>query len=39
MIKFDCSRAPGLEKRVKRDSDEVDRTEAKVDGLGSGVQR
>ncbi|XP_023505772.2 zinc finger protein 541 [Equus caballus] len=30
MIKFDCSRAPGLEKRVKRDSDEVDRTEAKV---------
>ncbi|XP_058386982.1 zinc finger protein 541 [Diceros bicornis minor] len=30
MIKFDCSRAPGLEKRIKRESDEADRTEAKV---------
>ncbi|XP_059008973.1 zinc finger protein 541 isoform X1 [Mustela lutreola] len=30
MIKFDCGRAPGLEKRVKREPDEADRTEAKV---------
>ncbi|XP_019480747.1 PREDICTED: zinc finger protein 541 [Hipposideros armiger] len=30
MIKFDCGRAPGLEKRLKRDLDEADRTEAKV---------
>ncbi|XP_062969244.1 zinc finger protein 541 [Cynocephalus volans] len=30
MIKFDCGRAPGLEKRVKREPDEVDRTEEKV---------
>ncbi|XP_045387256.1 zinc finger protein 541 [Lemur catta] len=30
MIKFDCSRAPGLEKRVKREPDEVERTEEKV---------
>lgn len=37
MIKFDCSRVFGLEKRVKRDSDEVDRIEVKVDGLGFGV--
>nr|XP_023418612.1 zinc finger protein 541 [Cavia porcellus] len=30
MIKFDCGRAPGLEKRVKRELDEVERTEEKV---------
>ncbi|XP_006868294.1 PREDICTED: zinc finger protein 541 [Chrysochloris asiatica] len=30
MIKFDCGRAPGLEKRVKREPEEVDRTEEKV---------
>ncbi|XP_061029658.1 zinc finger protein 541 [Eubalaena glacialis] len=30
MIKFDCGRAPVLEKRVKREPDEADRTEAKV---------
>lgn len=30
MIKFDCGRAPGLEKRLKRELDEADRTEAKV---------
>lgn len=30
MIKFDCGRAPGLEKRLKREPDEADRTEAKV---------
>ncbi|XP_053463285.1 zinc finger protein 541 [Nycticebus coucang] len=30
MIKFDCGRAPGLEKRVKREPDEVERTEEKV---------
>lgn len=33
MIKFDCGRAPGLEKRVKREPDEADKTEAKVGGL------
>ncbi|XP_037010982.2 zinc finger protein 541 [Artibeus jamaicensis] len=32
MIKFDCGRAPGLEKRLKREPDEADRTEAKVTG-------
>ena len=36
MIKFDCGRAPGLEKRVKREPEEADRTEAKVEGLGEG---
>ncbi|KAM6153538.1 zinc finger protein 541 isoform 1-T1 [Erethizon dorsatum] len=30
MIKFDCGRAPGPEKRVKRELDEVERTEEKV---------
>ncbi|XP_006142189.1 zinc finger protein 541 isoform X1 [Tupaia chinensis] len=30
MIKFDCGRAPGLEKRVKREPDEVERTEEKI---------
>ncbi|XP_010639118.1 zinc finger protein 541 isoform X1 [Fukomys damarensis] len=30
MIKFDCGRASGLEKRVKRELDEVERTEEKV---------
>ncbi|XP_054318094.2 zinc finger protein 541 isoform X10 [Pongo pygmaeus] len=30
MIKFDCGRAPGLEKRVKREPEEVERTEEKV---------
>ncbi|XP_004607757.2 zinc finger protein 541 [Sorex araneus] len=30
MIKFDCGRAPGLEKRVKREAEEAERTEAKV---------
>uniref|UniRef100_A0A8C0X8N7 Zinc finger protein 541 n=1 Tax=Castor canadensis TaxID=51338 RepID=A0A8C0X8N7_CASCN len=30
MIKFDCGRAPGLEKRVRRELDEVERTEEKV---------
>ncbi|XP_054444486.1 zinc finger protein 541 [Pteronotus mesoamericanus] len=32
MIKFDCGRAPGLEKRLKREPDEADRIEAKVTG-------
>ncbi|XP_045701332.1 zinc finger protein 541 [Phyllostomus hastatus] len=32
MIKFDCGRAPGLEKRLKREPEEADRTEAKVTG-------
>lgn len=36
MIKFDCGRAPGPEKRVRREPDEVDRAEAKVGGLGAG---
>uniref|UniRef100_A0A8C6CJ88 Zinc finger protein 541 n=1 Tax=Moschus moschiferus TaxID=68415 RepID=A0A8C6CJ88_MOSMO len=30
MIKFDCGRVPGPEKRVRREPDEVDRAEAKV---------
>ncbi|KAM7059555.1 zinc finger protein 541 [Molossus nigricans] len=30
MIKFDCGRVPGLEKRLKREPEEADRTEAKV---------
>ncbi|XP_021101647.1 zinc finger protein 541 isoform X2 [Heterocephalus glaber] len=30
MIKFDCGRAPGLEKRVKRELDGVEMTEEKV---------
>uniref|UniRef100_A0A8C5K8E9 Zinc finger protein 541 n=1 Tax=Jaculus jaculus TaxID=51337 RepID=A0A8C5K8E9_JACJA len=30
MIKFDCGRVPGLEKRVRRKLDEVERTEEKV---------
>ncbi|KAM6223170.1 zinc finger protein 541 [Rhynchocyon petersi] len=30
MIKFDCSRALGLEKRVRREPEEVERTEEKV---------
>ncbi|XP_058136480.1 zinc finger protein 541 [Dasypus novemcinctus] len=30
MIKFDCGRAPGLEKRTKREPDEGERTEEKV---------
>uniref|UniRef100_A0A2I3GJG9 Zinc finger protein 541 n=1 Tax=Nomascus leucogenys TaxID=61853 RepID=A0A2I3GJG9_NOMLE len=30
MIKFDCGRAPGLEKRVGREPEEVERTEEKV---------
>ncbi|KAM4801277.1 zinc finger protein 541 isoform X1 [Urocitellus parryii] len=30
MIKFDCGRASGLEKRVKRELEEVERTEEKV---------
>ncbi|XP_033079726.1 zinc finger protein 541 isoform X4 [Trachypithecus francoisi] len=30
MIKFDCGRTPGLEKRVKREPEEVERTEEKV---------
>ncbi|KAM4825709.1 zinc finger protein 541 isoform 1-T2 [Thomomys bottae] len=30
VIKFDCGRAPGLEKRVRRELDEVERTEEKV---------
>ncbi|XP_008046527.1 zinc finger protein 541 [Carlito syrichta] len=29
MVKFDCGRAPGLEKRIKREPDEVERTEEK----------
>ena len=37
MIKFDCGRAPVLEKRVKREPDEADRTEAKAEGLGVGL--
>lgn len=36
MIKFDCGRAPGLEKRVRREADEADRTETKVAGQGRG---
>ena len=36
MIKFDCGRAPGPEKRIRREPDEVDRAEAKVGGLGAG---
>lgn len=36
MIKFDCGRAPGPEKRVRREPDEVDRAEPKVRGLGAG---
>lgn len=34
MIKFDCGRAPGLEKRLKREPEEADRTEAKVEVVG-----
>lgn len=34
MIKFDCGRAPGLEKRVKREPEEVERTEEKVEEPG-----
>lgn len=34
MIKFDCGRAPGLEKRLKREAEDVDRTDAKVEGRG-----
>ncbi|KAM9633054.1 zinc finger protein 541 [Trichechus inunguis] len=30
MIKFDCGRAPGLEKRIRREPEEVERTEEKV---------
>nr|KAF6412475.1 zinc finger protein 541 [Rousettus aegyptiacus] len=30
MIKFDCGRAPGLEKRLKREAEDADRTDAKV---------
>ncbi|XP_060995693.1 zinc finger protein 541 [Dama dama] len=30
MIKFDCGRAPGPEKRVRKEPDEVDRAEPKV---------
>ncbi|CAK6437264.1 unnamed protein product [Pipistrellus nathusii] len=30
MIKFDCGRAPGLEKRLRREPEEADRAEAKV---------
>ncbi|KAL6040166.1 hypothetical protein STEG23_030408 [Scotinomys teguina] len=30
MVKFDCGRAPGLEKRGRRELDEVERTEDKV---------
>uniref|UniRef100_A0A8C3WN60 Zinc finger protein 541 n=1 Tax=Catagonus wagneri TaxID=51154 RepID=A0A8C3WN60_9CETA len=30
VIKFDCGRAPGLEKRVRREADEADRTETKI---------
>ncbi|XP_058281689.1 zinc finger protein 541 isoform X3 [Hylobates moloch] len=30
IIKFDCGRAPGLEKRVRREPEEVERTEEKV---------
>ncbi|XP_049643283.1 zinc finger protein 541 [Suncus etruscus] len=30
MIRFDCGRIPGLEKRVKREADEMERTETKV---------
>lgn len=36
MIKFDCGRAPGPEKRVRREPDEVDRAEAKVGGFRAG---
>lgn len=36
MIKFDCGRAPGLEKRLRREPDEADRTEGKVGGVGLG---
>lgn len=38
MNKFDCGRAPVPEKRVKRELGEADRTEAKVEGLGIGLQ-
>lgn len=31
MVKFDCGRAPGLEKRGRRELDEVERTEDKVE--------
>lgn len=34
MIKFDCGRAPGLEKRLKREAEDADRTDAKVEGRG-----
>lgn len=38
MVKFDCGRAPGLEKRGRRELDEVERTEDKVeDAWGSGL--
>ncbi|XP_075393874.1 zinc finger protein 541 [Tenrec ecaudatus] len=30
MIKFDCGRTPGLEKRIKRELEEAERTEEKV---------
>ncbi|XP_039708119.1 zinc finger protein 541 [Pteropus medius] len=30
MIKFDCGRAPGLEKRLKREVEDADRTDGKV---------
>lgn len=40
MIKFDCGRAPGLEKRVRRELEEVERTEEKVeDPQGRGLIR
>lgn len=35
MIKFDCGRVPGLEKRLKREPEEADRTDAKVEGRGA----
>jgi hypothetical protein len=37
MIKFDCGRAPGLEKRVRRELDEVERTEEKVADHEGGI--
>lgn len=42
MVKFDCGRAPGLEKRGRRELDEVERTEDKVEdawrsGLGASL--
>lgn len=37
MMKSDCGRAPVPEKRAKREPDEADRTEAKVEGLGVGL--